>query len=62
VWNWRGKLYMDNVKLSGSGEDLENEIKIVEAINKDINMNFGLEKCARICLKKRYGPKQNIYI
>jgi hypothetical protein len=24
----------------------------VTAINKDINMNFGLEKCAKICLRK----------
>jgi hypothetical protein len=28
---------------------LENKIKIVKAISKDINMNFGLENCARIC-------------
>jgi hypothetical protein len=28
--------------------DLENEIKIVKAISKDINMNFGLEKCAKM--------------
>ena len=27
-------------------------IIIIIIINKDINMNFGLEKCARICLKK----------
>jgi len=33
--------------------DLENEIKIVQTISKDINMNFGLEKCERICLKRR---------
>jgi hypothetical protein len=44
---------MDDLKLlSGSEEDLENEIKIVKAISKDINMNFGLEKCAKICLRK----------
>jgi hypothetical protein len=24
----------------------------VQAIRKDINMNFGLEKCARRCLKR----------
>ena len=29
-----------------------NEIKIVQTISKDINMNFGLEKCARISLKR----------
>jgi hypothetical protein len=46
-------LYMDDLKLLGRSEDdSENEIKIVKAIGKDINMNFGLEKCAKICLKK----------
>jgi hypothetical protein len=44
---------MDDLKLlSRSEEDLESIIKIVKAISKDINMNFGLEKCAKICLKK----------
>jgi hypothetical protein len=48
---------MDDLKLlSRSEEDLENKIKIVKAINKDINMNFGLAKCAKICLKKE-GPR-----
>ena len=43
---------MDDLKLLGRNEnDLKNEIKIVQTINKDINMNFALEKCARICLK-----------
>jgi len=43
---------MDDLKLlSRSEDDLENEIKIVKAISTDINMNFVLEKCARICLK-----------
>jgi len=37
---------MDDFKLLGSNEDdLENEIKIVKAVSKDINMIFGLEKC-----------------
>ena len=37
-------MYMDELKLlSRSEDDLENEIKIVKAISKDINMNFGLE-------------------
>jgi len=31
---------------------LQNEMKIVQTISKDINMNFGLEKCARISLKR----------
>jgi len=46
-------LYMDDLKLLGRNEnDLKNEIKIAQTISKDINMNFGLEKCARICLKR----------
>ena len=46
-------LYMDDLKLQGRNEnDLKNERKIVQTISKDINMNFGLEECARICLKK----------
>jgi hypothetical protein len=45
---------MDDLKLlSRSEEDLENEMKIVKAISKDINMNFGSEKCAKICLQKK---------
>jgi hypothetical protein len=41
---------MDGLKLPGRTEDdLENEIKIVNPISRDINMNFGLEKCAKIC-------------
>ena len=44
---------MDVLKLLGRNEnDLKNEIYIVQTISKDINMNSGLEKCARICLKK----------
>jgi len=55
-------LYMDGLKLLGRNEsDLENEIKIVQTISKDINMNFGLEKCARICLKRgRVQSKMHI--
>ena len=46
-------LYMDDIKLLGRNEDdLKNEMKIVQTISKDINMKFGLEKCARICLKR----------
>jgi len=38
-------LYMDDLKLLGRNEnDIKNEIKIVLAINKYINKNFGLEK------------------
>jgi hypothetical protein len=43
---------MDDFNLLGRNEnELKNEMKIVQTINKDINMNFGLEKCSRICLK-----------
>jgi hypothetical protein len=46
-------LYRDDLKLLGRNEDdLETEIKIEEAISIDINMNFGVEKCARTCLNK----------
>jgi hypothetical protein len=54
---------MDDSTLLGRNEDdLENEINIVIAISKDNNMNFGLENCANVCLKKRQCPKLNIYI
>jgi hypothetical protein len=44
---------MDDLKLLGrNDDDLENKIKIVIAIGKDINMNFGLVNCSIICLKK----------
>jgi len=44
---------MNDLKLLGRNEnDLKNEIKIVQTISKDINMNFGLEECASICLKR----------
>ena len=46
------KISLD-LKLLGINEnDLKNEIKIVQTISKDINMHFGLEKCARICIKR----------
>jgi hypothetical protein len=50
---------MDDLKLLGrNDDDLENEIKIVKAISKDIYMNSGLEKCAKICLKKGRGQSK----
>jgi len=46
-------LYMDTLKLLGRNDnDLKNEMEIVQTISKDINMKFGSEKCARICLKR----------
>ena len=38
--------------LGRNENDLKKEIKIVQTISKDINVNFGLEKCVRICLKR----------
>ena len=38
-------------------DDLENETEIVKAISRVINMNCGLDKCAKVCLKK--GRVQN---
>jgi len=44
---------MDDLKPLGRNEnDLKNEMKIVQTLSKDINMNFCLEKYARICLKR----------
>ena len=53
---------MDDLKLLGRNEnDLKNEIKIVHTISKDLNMNFGLERCAKICLKRgRVQSKMHI--
>ena len=52
-------LYMDDLKLLGRyGNHLKNEMKIVQTISKDTNMNFGLEKCARICLKRDSDPSK----
>jgi hypothetical protein len=43
---------MDGLKLlRRSEDDLENEIKKLGAIMKYINMNFGFESCANLCLK-----------
>ena len=53
---------MDDLKLLGRNEnDLKNELKIVQTISKDINMNFGLEKCERICLK-RGGVQSKMHV
>jgi len=46
-------LYMEDLKLLGRNEnDLKNEMKILRPVSKYINMKFGLEKCARVCLKR----------
>jgi len=47
---------MDDLKLLGRTEDdLDNGIKIVKAMSKDIIVNFGFQKCGKICLN--VGPK-----
>ena len=52
-------LYMNDLKLLGRNEnELKNEMKIVQTVSKDMNMNFGLEKCARICLKRGSGQSK----
>ena len=52
-------LHMDDLKLLGRNEnDLKNETIIVQTISKDINMNFCLEKCARICLKISFAQSK----
>jgi hypothetical protein len=53
---------MDDLKPLGRNDnDLHNKIKFVQAISKEINMIFGLEKCAKICLKKgRIQSKMHI--
>jgi len=44
---------MYDLKLLGGNEnELKNEMKIVQTVSKDINMNIGLEKCTRIFLKR----------
>jgi len=53
---------MDEVELLGRNEnDLKNEMEIVQTISKNINMNFGLEKCARISLE-RDSVQSKVYV
>jgi hypothetical protein len=47
----------DWILLGGSEDYLENKIKIVKAISKDINRNFGLEKCKNMFKKSRIQNK-----
>jgi len=53
---------MNDLKLQGrKGNDLKNEIHIVLTISTDINKNFSLEKCERICVKRgRVQSKMHI--
>jgi hypothetical protein len=55
-------LYTDDLKLRRKSEDeLREKIRIVQTISKDIEVNFGLEKCPRIYLKNdRLYKKRHI--
>jgi hypothetical protein len=52
---------MTNNNNNRNENDLKNEIEIVQKVSTDINMNFGLEKCAKISLKRgRVQSKMHI--
>jgi hypothetical protein len=45
---------MDDLKLIGKNEEeMRSKIRIVKTFSNDVNMEFGLEKCAKISVKKR---------
>jgi len=45
--------YMDDLKLIAKSEEkLQKQIKTVKNFSDDINMEFGLEKCAKITFKR----------
>ena len=48
--------------LGRNENELKNQMKIVQTISKYINMNFGLEKCARICFKKRGRVQSKMHV
>jgi hypothetical protein len=44
---------MDDLKLiAKSEEDIQRQIQIVKRFSDDIRMEFGLEKCAKVTLKR----------
>ena len=46
-------LYMDDLNLiAKSEEELQKQIQTVNTFSDDINMEFGLEKCAKITFKR----------
>jgi len=46
-------LYMDDLKLiAKSEEELQKQIQTVKTFSDDIDMEFGLEKCAKIAFKR----------
>ena len=57
-------LYMDDLKLIAKSEDeLQKQIQTIKIFSDDNNMEFGLEKCAKITFKKgKLTHSQNIVI
>jgi len=57
-------LYMDDLKLFAKSEKgLEKQIQTVKTFSDDINMEFGLEKCAKITFKRgKLTYSQNLVI
>jgi hypothetical protein len=46
-------LYMDDLKLIAKlEEELQRQIQTVKTFNDDMHMEFGLEKCVKITLKR----------
>ena len=44
---------MDDLKLIAKAEEeLQKQIQLVKTFSDDINMEFGLEKCAKIMFKR----------
>ena len=47
-------LYMDYLKLIGkTEEELQKQTKVVRIFSDDIRMEFGLEKCGKIVLRRK---------
>ena len=57
-------LYMDELKLiAKSEEELQKQMQTVKTFSDDINMEFGLEKCAKITFKRsKLTHLQNLVI
>ena len=57
-------LYVDDLKLIAKSEgELQKQIQIVKTFSDDINMEFGLEKCAKITFKRgKLTHLQNLVI
>ena len=57
IWSYDLKL------IAKSEEELQKQIQIVKTFNNDINMEFGLEKCAKVTFKRgKLTHLQNLVI